>query len=413
MQAPETPSRYRFAIEAMLFLTYAVFGLSWIAVTPLKAQIAGDFHISATQFALINTLVSFAKILTPLVTGLLAVRIGIKKTIVLGSVLISCTAIAPLAPSFNLFLASRFVFGIGGAMVVTLLSAAVMQWFPKRELPIVNGFNNVAVNTGITVTLFATIPLTNALGGHWRQTLLVYGAISVALLVAWAIFGRDQAVVQSVAASDEKASYLDLWRKKETWLISLIFAGPLALYLAFNTWLPSYYVEAFKMTKLAASSYTGMFNLIGIPTAILSGFLTMKLGLRKPFILGTGACIGFAAFGMFMINHPAAILLSAVVLGICLFGASSPLLTLAMELPDMTPKKISLLMGTMFSFAYVVSSLSPLVVGALYDRTHSFLPGFAIWAGFSWVVLVAGWLLPETGPGRAVPSTPAPELATA
>lgn len=413
----DQPRRYRFLIEAILFLTYAVFGMSWIAVTPLKAQIAADFQIGTTQFALINTLVSFAKIIAPLLTGLLAVRFGIKKTILFGSFLIACAAIAPLAPDFNLFLASRFVFGIGGAVVVTMLSAAVMQWFPKNELPVVNGFNNVAVNTGITATLFLTVPLTTALGGDWRKPLLVYGAISIGLLLAWAFLGREVKVeAKAQAASEDRASYWDIWRMKETWLISLIFSGPLALYLALNTFLPAYYMDAFHMTAQQASSYTGMFNLIGIPTAITAGLLTMKLGLRKPFILVTGALIGFAAFGMISFNSPVVILAAAVLLGVCLFGASSPLVTLAMELPGMTPKRMSLLMGTMFSFAYVISSISPLVVGALFERTHSYFPGFAIWASFSWVVFFAGLFLPETGPKGKPALAPKPasaELATA
>lgn len=411
MTRVETPSSYRFLIAAVLFLTYAAFGLSWIAVTPLIGEIMTEYQINATQFGLLNTLVTIAKVFAPLLTGLLAVRFGIKKTILLGSLFISCAALAPFAPNFTTFLASRFLFGVGGAIVVTLLSASAMQWFPKDELPLVNGFNNVAVNTGITITLFLTVPLAGMLG--WRKTLLVYGLVSVALLVAWAVLGRDRATEPAAAAAapTETARYRDIWRMKETWLIALIFTGPLALYLAYNTWLPKYYMEAFGMTKAAAAQYTGMFNLIGIPTAILSGIATKQLGLRKPFILVAGVLIGFAALGMFLVNNPVVILASAFVLGICLFLASSPLLTLAMELPGMTPQKISLLMGTMFSFAYVVSSLSPMLVGFLRDTTGSFVPGFAVWAVGSWVVLVGGLLLPETGP-RAKKSVaePTPEM---
>lgn len=404
----ETPSPYRFLIAVILFLSYAAFGLSWIAVTPLIGEIQAEYQINSTQFGLLNTLVTIAKVFAPLLTGLLAVRIGIKKTILLGSLFISCAALAPFAPDFNSFLASRFIFGVGGAIVVTLLSASAMQWFPKHELPLVNGFNNVAVNTGITVTLFLTVPLAGMLG--WRKTLLAYGLVSVALLVAWALLGRDRATEppSAAAAPVETARYRDIWRMKETWLIALVFAGPLALYLSFNTWLPKYYMEAFSMTKASAAQYTGMFNLIGIPTAILAGYLTQQLGLRRPFIIGAGALIGFAAFGMFLFNNPLIILASAIVLGICLFIASSPLMTLAMELPGMTPQKISLLMGTMLSFAYVLSSIAPLVVGFLRDMTGSFVPGFTVWAVGSWVVLLAGLFLPETGPRARKPVTESP-----
>lgn len=395
----ETPPRYRFVIEGILFATYAAFGVSWIAVTPLSAEITEEFGVSSAGFAMLNTLVSIAKIVAPLLTGLLAVRFGVKRTLLVGSALIAAAAVAPFAPSFDVFLASRFVFGVGGAMVVTLLGPAVLQWFPKDEMPIVNAFNNVAVNTGITLTLFLTVPLADVLG--WRDTLLVYAGVSVALTAAWALFGRERGAAPGQAAASGGATYGEIWRMKETWLVALCFSGPLALYLAFNTFLPRFYVESFGMDRATAAQYTGLFNLVGIPAAVAGGWATRRIGLRRPFLLVAGTLIGFAAFGMFLTNHPAVLLASAVVLGACLFVGASPLVTTAMELPGMTPAKVGLVMGTMLSFAYVLSSISPLVVGWLRDTTGSYVSGFAVWAAYSWVVAIGGWLLPETGPAGA------------
>jgi cyanate permease len=396
-------SRYRFLVEALLFLTYAVFGLSWIAVTPLVGELQQQFHVNAAELGLLTTVVSVAKVIAPILTGMLAVRFGLKRTILVGSLLICCAAIAPFAPDYKWFLASRFMFGVGGAVVVTLLGPMVMQWFPKEELPIVNAFNNVAVNTGITVTLFATVPLSNALG--WKHTLMAYGLLSVALCVAWALLGRERTVEGPAAAAEAaEVTYMEVWKLRETWLIALSFAGPLALYLAFNTWLPKHYMEAFHMTKAVASQYTGLFNLIGIPAAITAGFLTKKLGVRRPFIIGSGIVMGFAAFGMFLAPSPAYITVAAVALGTALFTYVAPLFTIPMELPGMTSRHVSLMMGTVFSFAYLFSSLSPVLVGWLHDTTGSFLPGLAIWAAFSWVLALGGLLLPETGPKAKLPA---------
>jgi CP family cyanate transporter-like MFS transporter len=274
----------------------------------------------------------------------------------------------------------------------------VMQWFPKSEMPVVNAFNNVAVNTGIAVTLFTTVPLAAAVG--WRNALLVYAGLSVALMLAWAFLGRDH-VSEPVPAGEKPPAtvrYADVWRMKETWIIAMAFAGPLALYLAFNTWLPKYYMEAFGMSKAMASQFTGLFNMVGIPTAIVAGILTKQLGLRRPFIIGAGVIMGFAGFGMFLTPNPLLITVAAVMLGIAMFTYVSPLFTTPMELKGMTPQHVSLMMGTIFSFAYLFSSLSPVLVGWMRDATGSFVPAFAIWAVFSWVLALGGLLLPETGP---------------
>ena len=394
-------SPYRFVLETILFLTYAVFGLSWIAVTPLMADIQAEFHMTGAELGMLNTTVSLAKVVAPMLAGALAVRIGLKKTILLGSICISCAVLVPFAKHSPEFLASRFLFGIGGAIVVTLLGAVVMSWFPKGEVPVVNAFNNVAVNTGITMTLFTTPPLSAWLG--WRNTLLLYGLLSVVLTLLWWIFGRDSPPQDSStdpSRRNRQVRYPTVWRMTETWLIALSFSGPLALYLAFNTWLPSYYVEALEMSRATAARYTGLFNLIGIPTAIAAGFLTRRLGLRRPFIIGSGVVMGFAAFGMLLGREPVWIGASAVLLGISLFAYVAPLFTIPMELKGMTSEHVILIMGTVFSFAYLVSAISQVSVCMIHYAAGSFLPGLAIWAAFSWVLAVGGFFLPETGPAR-------------
>lgn len=117
----------RYLIEALLFLTYAAFGLSWIAITPMMGELQAHFNVSAGQLGMMMTMVAVAKVFAPLLTGLLAVRIGLSRTILLGSIFICFAAVAPFAPTFEIFLASRFIFGIGGAVVVTLLGPMVMQ----------------------------------------------------------------------------------------------------------------------------------------------------------------------------------------------------------------------------------------------------------------------------------------------
>ena len=146
--AAAPPSPHRFVIEAILFLAYAAFGLSWIAVTPLLAELQGELHVGAAAIAMLNTSVSIAKVVAPLATGWLAVRLGLRRTLLAGVCGIAVASVlVALAQSFSWFVAGRFAFGLGGAMVVTLLAPTMVRWFPTAELPIVNALNNVAVNT--------------------------------------------------------------------------------------------------------------------------------------------------------------------------------------------------------------------------------------------------------------------------
>ena len=373
-----------------------------MAVSPLAPDLMGFFHVSKTEFSFLNTVVTIAKVIAPLVTGAVAARFGLRRTLLLGSLLITAVIAGPLAPSFPAFVVSRFLFGLGGAVVVTLMAPMAMQWFPRRELPAVNAWNGVAANTGIAVAMYATTPLAGTALG-WRGTLLVFGALNAAMLVAWALLGRENQAAAAQRAggarrSGARVGYADVWRMKETWLASLAFTGAVALYLSFSYWLPTFYRESFHFERAAASQYSGVVNLAGIPSAIFCGYLTQRLGVRRPFLLVGGAVVGTVAFGMFLVDSPAVIMISAILLGVALFIPTAAITTLLMELPGVTPRHVGLMMGTMFSFCYVVSAFAPSLVALLRERTGSFVPGFVVLTVFSWVIFAAGLLLPETGP---------------
>ncbi len=394
MSAP-SPSPYRFLIEALLFLSYFTFGLSWMGYAPFLPDFRARYALSHGQAGLLISSVSFAKIFVPFVAGALAARLGVKRALLLGMICICASLFTPLAADYNLVLASRFVLGAGGAVVVTLFGAAILQWFPASERPLVNGINGVAVNAGIALALFVTVPLAQRLGR--TELLSGYALISVLLTLAWWLLGRDQGPAQPSSQRPAGETYSSVLRSPETWYLAFGFAGPLSLYLVFNTWLPTFYQQALSLTAAQASQLTGLANLVGIPAAIAGGFLTRRSGRRRPWIWGSGLVLCLSGFGLFLSRDLLWLTGFAVVYGVSIFLWVSPLLTLAMELPGMTPTRLSLVMGVFFGASYIVAFFAPIVTGALRDWTGSFVSGFVIFTLFCWTLVAAGLLLPETG----------------
>jgi MFS transporter, CP family, cyanate transporter len=390
------PRSYRFLIEAMLFLSYFVFGMSWIGYSPFLKEIQAQFALDYAKTGLVISAVSFAKIFLPFVAGWMAVRLGVSRALLIGNVCICASLYAPFATTFPELIGSRILFGVGGAIVVTLLGPAVLQWFPAKELALVNGFNYVAVNSGITLSLFLTIPLAARFG---RVNVLVgYAAISTLIAVGWIVFGKDR-VQGSHKTSGPRPSYAEIFRMKEAWWLTLAAAGPLCVYLVFNTWLPTFYKESLGLGAAKAAQLTGLANMVGIPAAIVGGILTQRTGLRKPFILASGVLTGVAAFGLFMTSNMAVLSVSAVVFGIGLFLWVAPLTTLAMEIPGITPQKLAILNGVFFSVGYMLAFIAPLIAGKLRDATGSFVPGFVVFSLFSFSLFFGGMMLKESGKG--------------
>ncbi len=398
------PSPYRFLIEALLFASYFVFGLSWIGYAPFLADFQARYALSHGQAGMVISSVSFAKIFVPFVAGALAARLGVKRALLLGMVCMCASLITPFTADYRALLASRFVLGAGGAMVVTLFGAAILQWFPPAERPLVNGINGVAVNSGITAALFATVPLAEKFGR--TEVLAGYALVTVALTAAWGILGRDRGPAQHSAGAASRESYASVLRAPETWYLAIGFAGPLSLYLVFNTWLPTFYQQSLGLTAAQASQLIGLANLVGIPAAIAGGLLTKTSGARRPWIWGSGIVVCLSAFGLFLSRDLVWLTLSAIVYGISLFLWVSPLITLAMELPGMTPARLSLVMGVFFGGSYVVAFFAPILTGALRDWTGSFVPGFVLFTLSCWTLVAAGLLLPETARPGAGTSPP-------
>lgn len=411
-------SARRYGIEAVLFLSYAAFSVTWMALPPLAGQLMAFFEVDKATYALLGTVVTISKVIAPLLAGFLATKIGVKNTILVGSAFVAFAVLGPLFPTFQMFLVSRALYGIGGAVLVSMIPAMIVQWFPKEERTFVNGINGVAANSGFALAMLLTpilstspamaftVPGFSAPLQQWQGTLVIFSLVSVALFIAWSIIGRDNQqapTAATTAAPVATVTYFDVWKLKETWLIAVSFTGPVALYLTLATWLPKHYQEQLHFTAPEAARYTSIMLFTGIPSAIIFGIAAQKVGIRRPFLMIGGALSGLFAFGTFLSGTPTLVAISSVLLGTALFIPTASLVTLIMELKGTTPRHVALISSTMISFCYILNSFIPNLVGKVADRTGSFVPGFIGLTLFSFVSVLAGYLLPETGPKAKLP----------
>lgn len=89
-------------------------------------------------------------------------------------------------------------------------------------------------------------------------------------------------------------------------------------------------------------------------------------------------------------------------LGASLFLYVAPLFTIPMELPNIDAPRVALMMGCVYSLAYIASTLSPWLTGYLFDQFGTYAVGLKVFCGSSILLALGGFMLPETGPGRTV-----------
>ena len=143
-----------------------------------------------------------------------------------------------------------------------------------------------------------------------------------------------------------------------------------------------------------------MISLTGVFTLLLASILTMRMHRRRPFLLLPGALAGFAGLGTILLAGTPGVYVAVIALGFVSWFYLPALLTIPMELPGTDETQAAVMLATLLSVGSIFTFAAPLVVGFSTDYLGTYTPGLALFAVLSWSLLIAGFLLPETGRKR-------------
>ena len=396
-------SRYRWVIEGVVLPLHIGIGLNFIAPAPLFPIIMEHYDINRSTVSLLVAAVTVILTVFVIPGGILAARIGPRKAIALGGLLMTVGMLTPLAPSFWVVVALRLMFGIGVAIAFPATSALSAQWFRQEELPVINGLNLAGQTTGFATGMFIAAPIAAAVG--WQQTLFLLGAFVLVGLAVWLVGGRSAPAPVEPPLPFSLRDVLPVLTERNTLLLSLGAAGPFAVFIGFSSWLPSYYHDVLGMSINRASAMVAILPLMGVVVNPLSGLLQARVGRRKPFLLVPGIVLPFAAIGSFLLfNHPFPIAISAIILGLCFSVFIPAFFTIPMELPGVTLERVAIVTAAALTMGNGATVISPLLIGFLTDALDSYLPGLTIVAVLPLTLVITALAIPETGPKACRPT---------
>ena len=231
----------------------------------------------------------------------------------------------------------------------------------------------------------------------WEAVLGVFGGVGMAGAIVWSLLGKTK---PNAAEAREAFDLREMWRVFKNRTVFLLVIGDALVfinYAAITSWLPTYLYEFRGMSLEDAGYITGLLPSVGMLSVIIGGYLTVRLQVTRPFFILPGILAGMGSFGAFLLTDALAIQMAVVLLGIGTWVYQPILLTLPMQLPWMTPRKITVVWGASLTIAGFGMFLSPIIVGASRDLLGSFIPGFTVWALLAWSLVLTGVLLP----GRA------------
>lgn len=398
-QAVQKTSTKAYIIETIMFFSYAFFAVSWIAGTTLTPQIMEHFNLTSFSSAtFISISITVAKIIGNLLAAWFLIKLQPKKAIIFASSLIVLgTALGAFVTEYWMFVATRFIMGFGGALFIVYFGPVVIRYFDPTRRATVNGINAAAYNIGSIIAMVLVAPVISWLV-TFQNSLLFFAGCSLVLLILWIIFGEDFELnkpANTQVTTEQTYSFKDGLKDKFNYIFPFTYAGLLLLYLVILTIFPTSGLSVVDSKVL--STVVALSGVVGSAVGI---FVVKKVAKRLPIIRWSGLLMSAAALVMVLTSSGTIAIMMSAVLGFSMFLPMTALVTIPQELPNMTPQKLTLIMGFFWSFAYLFETVAYYVIGVIIDN-GGFKMGFYVTIALSLSFFIGSFLLPETGKEKA------------
>jgi ACS family glucarate transporter-like MFS transporter len=187
--------RLRWVLIFWIFLMSAVAYLDRVNISIAAQAVQKDFGLSDVQLGWVFSAFVIGYALFQAPGGRLADRFGPRRIIAMGviwwGIFTTATALVPPAYSMAiaLLIATRFILGLGEAVVYPSSNRLVANWIPSAERGVANGliFTGVGAGAGITPPLITFI----LLNWGWRWSFYISALIGLAAGAVWFLLARD------------------------------------------------------------------------------------------------------------------------------------------------------------------------------------------------------------------------------
>jgi MFS family permease len=413
-----SPRKIRIATAVLIGQTFATSILPYSAFSLLMIPLTQQFGWTRTEFSFATTFIFFfgAASLWPI--GWLADRIGVRPVILIGTAVVGLITLAMSLqtrslPQLYLCYALLGIFGSTGVAYSKIIAALFTQNRGKA-LAILGAESTVAA---------AIVPLvTNALllNFGWRNMYLAFGALILAIVPVLFFtleepgqVGRPKGRGKVIAASPPPPELegLGIGEVLKDWVFWLIVLGGLVSFVIASGMqshmIPALIGKGFSQTQ--AVETTSVSLLVGLGGTLAGGFLVDHFNTAKvavPFNL----LYALGAFLLMIVSASVggpALLFTAVGLGGFALAAYRPMGTY-FQTRYFGLRAFTQVSAVQFTITNPVTAFAAPLIGAIYDRTHSYNLAFMCMIAAPLVSGAIWFVLPKYRFSANIGEAPAP-----
>ena len=380
------PKRWR--VFGGLFGIYFSFGVVAMSIAPIVGEVRSDLGLSRGSMGLALGAWQLIYIVTAPPAGRLVDRLGLRRSLTLGAVVIVVSGLARVtATGLAGFWLAIALFGVGGPLVSAGAPKVVSTWFSDvRERRFAVGAYNTAPALGGMATLVLSNSVLMPLTGSWRTTIAIETGAMVVAAACWMLVSRHSPPPMEVLEhAVETGGARSLLAEPEVRAILVFGVGVFFIAPGLGGWLPSILRSHSGFSAMAAANWTALGGVVGIGASLLLPRRASRDRLPR-FLAVILLVIVFGLVALIVLPT------SVDPLPVAVMGVRSALIPLTivmlMDCRAVGPANMGLAFGMWFAVSEIGGVTGPLVVGWVGDTGAGFGGAIVVLAGVCGLLLL-------------------------
>lgn len=420
VQAGQKPTRSRYLIMVMLFITVVINYLDRSNLSIALPALKEEFQLSTVQEGLILSAFGWTYAAMQIPGGWLVDRVAPRILYALALIFWSAaTLLMGFGTSFAVLVALRLLVGGVEAPAYPINNRVVTAWFPERERATAIGFYTSGQFVGLAFLTPVLAWLQHSFG--WHMVFIVTGAVGIIWGVIWYLIyreprdfkGTNAAEIQLIqdggglvdlGALKQKAKQPFNWKdfglvlsKRKLWGVYLGQFCLTSTLWFFLTWFPTYLVKYRGLDYIKSGFLASLPFLSAFIGVLCSGFLSdwlvrrgASLGVARKTPIIAGLLISTCMIGA---NFAESTNWVIFFLALAFFGNGLASITWSL-VSALAPTRLLGLTGGVFNLIGNMSAIvTPLIIGYLvqdgsFAPALAYVSGLALLGALSYILLV-------------------------
>ncbi len=369
-------ANYKWYILTLAALTHTfTVAIPVMCLPVLFKEIAEDLNLNLVQIGVIWGIGALPSIVTSLVGGSIGDRFGTRRTLSIVCLLAGVTgALRGLSKDYITLGATVFLFGMVTPVIPMNVHKTCGVWFSKRQLGLANGVVSMGMALGFMLTSMLSATVLSPWLGGWRNVLVFYGTISIAISILWyftrSVPGDVETTVGEANTKSLRQTMFHVVRIRDVWLLGITLLGIGSCIQGMLGYLPLY-LRGIGWTADKAdgalATFHGVSMLFVVPLALWSD----KFGSRKRVLMVATLMI-ITGIGLLSLVDGIMIWVAVIIAGLVRDGFMAIFMTMIIETEGVGAAYAGTAIGLVMVLLGIGNWLSP----PLGNNLATLAPGF-------------------------------------